>query len=764
MMADSDSRAVLIVDDDEALAKLMRRALEKAGFTASCATSGTEALSRLTLRRPELLVLDFALPDMNGLELLEAIRREGAEVPFIVVTGRDDHQLAVHMMKRGARDYIVKDQSLLELLPSVANQAFEQMDRDRRLTEAEARVREQKRFLETILNSLSHPLYVLDADEGKVEMVNRAALASGRTAFSLSLSGTPQSPVEQVKENKVPLSFEHVHSGPAGQSSVHEVYVYPVFNDAGEVKQIIEYDLEITNRKKAEQALRVSEARLRQVLESLPVVLLSRDAKSKQLMVLAGRAQEILGHEPDAFLESPDLFFKIVDPQDAPILRRALTDSRAERRALETDFRVRHDDGRTVWIHARAVPIYDEHGELVRIDSILVDATQEKQIAWERQQLEQHLEQKQRLESLGVLAGGIAHDFSNLLTVISGNLQFLRESLQLGPAESKALGDMETAVRNASDMTRSLQAFSRPNKPEIVTVDLNELIQEVYRFLRRLIPVRIDFQFIPATSPCMVSADPAQLQQVLINVCLNARDAVTAHGQIDVRTRSISRDELPGELRREAENARYVELSVSDSGQGMDEQTVQKMFDPFFTTKPKDQGTGLGLALVYRIVRAHSGLVHVTSTPDLGTQFLLFLPETGVERRPTPSHPPIVRNTEQILVVDDDEMIASLIKTVLESNGYTVAVAHCPEEAIAYSQSASEPIALTVIDYGLPDMSGPQCILRLREQWPELKAILITGYQVDEGQMGVQNVQVLQKPFSPRLIAEAVHNALGKSN
>lgn len=769
----SAARKVLIVEDDQEVADLMRHCLQHGGFAPTIVHSGADAIQHVLHHETDLMLLDFHLPDMDGFAILDALEAQGRTIPFIVVTGRDNHRLVVQMMKRGARDYLTKDGSLIELLPSIVTQTFEQLQRDCRLAEAEQRIHDQNRFLTAVLDSLPHPLYVLDAETLSVLKRNQAALTCNRAAFSLvqsgrrSEEGDPQdpldSPIEEVRRTKSVLTLEYVHYNRDNQASVHEVYLYPVFEPDGEVRQVIEYNVDVTARKRAEQSLRESEARLRQVVESLPIILTSRDAASGRYTLAIGAVQEILGYQQHQFLDNPDFILDIAHPQDAEMLRLALRENLAPPRPFEVEFRVRHGtDEHTVWMHLQGVPICDEESNLLRIDSILADVTHEKQIAEQREQLENRLQQAHKLESLGILAGGIAHDFSNLLTIIGGNLQYLNETLHLGPAEGKALTDMEAAVRNAMDMTRSLQAFSRPSRPQIAHTDANRLIQEVYRFLRRLMPVRIEFRYTPDSLPCVVAADPAQLQQVLINLCINARDAMKGHGRLEIRTRRVKLEELPVRLRPEAKGREYIEISVTDTGCGMDTETLEHVFDPFFTTKPKDQGTGLGLAIVYRIVRGHCGLIDVVSETGQGTDFRVYFPQAEAAP-PRPESPTKVsRGTERVLVVDDDQMIASLIKTVLERSGYEVAVAHKPEEAMVLAKASSD-LRLVVMDYALPEMTGSKCLQKLREMWPDLKAVLITGYELGEDDLELDHVRILQKPFSSHCIIEAVREVLNGS-
>ncbi len=770
----SKAATVLIVEDDHDLAQLIQLHLTEVGVTTLVAHSAAQTLESLASHPVDLILLDLGLPDMNGAELVLVLQQRGLQTPFVVVSGWDDQQTTVELMKRGARDYVIKDAAFLDMLPSVTLQTLAQIDRDQRLAQAERQIREQNQFLESVLNSLPHPLYVIDAESYTVETAN---LAAGQARTNAPAGGEVRpiwqpamengapidSPVEDVKRTGKAQIIEHVSYDEHGQATIHEIHMCPIFDERGAVKQVIEYDLDVTVHKQIEQALRDSEARLRQVVESLPIILASHDPQGR-INLLIGAVKELLGYEPQQFVDDPRFHVKIIHPDDLEQVRSMARAGMAEQRPTELDFRVRHGtDQRDVWLHVEVVPVCDEEGALVRIDSITVDQTEEKRMAVEHERLEEHLQRTQRLESLGTLAGGVAHDFNNLLTIISGNAQFLKASTELTPSQAKALADIEFATENAIDVARSLEAFSVPSKPQITHIDANVLIQDVYRFLRRLIPARIEFEFRPCAAVCMMAADPSQLQQVLVNLCVNARDAIRGQGRLEIRTRQAKPEELPLRLRAGEQNQRYIEIVVKDTGCGMDEVAQRQAFDPFFTTKPKDQGTGLGLAIVHRIVETHGGVIEVNSSPGHGTEFRIYLPQCA----PAPAESSVVltsaHGTERVLVVDDEAMIASLLHTLLERSGYRVAMAHHPDEAIAIAAAASEPFNLVVIDYSLPGMPGDVCLAKLRQKWPKLKAILITGYQVDTGEMNLEDVRILAKPFSSQAILRAVREVLDES-
>jgi signal transduction histidine kinase len=276
-------------------------------------------------------------------------------------------------------------------------------------------------------------------------------------------------------------------------------------------------------------------------------------------------------------------------------------------------------DGQTRVVLSYTAPVLNEDGSMQAAVLVYHDITELTRAQEAQRQLEMQLLNAQRLESLGVMAGGIAHDFNNLLTVIRGKRRPAHRGARYQRRPTEALSHIQTATEHATMMTRALQAFSRPGCTENRILNLGVLVKETYNLLRRIIPATIDLQVDCDSSPCMVFADASQLHQVLINLCVNARDAMPTGGRLEVETRQVERDVLPPHVEGDREADRYIRVRVRDSGCGMDEDTLARAFDPFFTTKPKDMGTGLGLATVYRIVQSHGGFLDVSSRVGEGT-------------------------------------------------------------------------------------------------------------------------------------------------
>ena len=532
----------------------------------------------------------------------------------------------------------------------------------------------------------------------------------------------------------------------------------PIKNERGDVVGLIGLNRHITDRKRAENARRESEQRLRNIIESVPVVVYSADGVTGELLFIDGDLEEIIGRKPDEFYADKDLSSRIIHPEDADRARRAYQDGLASGRPFELEYRIVHgEDQHPVWVCARVAPVTDDRGRLIRHDGVFLDITKRKEAEIDGEQTRTQLLHSQKRQSLGTLIGGIAHDFNNMLTIVIGNAEWLEEYGQLAPDQSRATKDIAAAARQATDMTRSLQALSEPAKPRIQQTDANQLVSGVHRLLRRLIPANIEFRLDLDPESCVTAADPGQIQQVLINLCVNARDAMLSGGRLEIQTRTAPQSSLPDGIRPNAAEDKYVRLRVTDNGTGMDEATLTQAFNPFFGTKPKDRSSGLGLSVVHRIVSSHNGFVELNSRPDEGTCCDVYLPaiEPCSDERSSPFLDTTCAGGE-ILIIEDEEMVASLLKAVMESCGYQVTIAGTPLEGIEIAKSGGHRFCLAVVDYAMPEMTGDECIARIRRTLPDLKAIIITGYNIDDEELSTPDVHVMYKPFSIPTLLDTV--------
>jgi signal transduction histidine kinase/ActR/RegA family two-component response regulator len=385
----------------------------------------------------------------------------------------------------------------------------------------------------------------------------------------------------------------------------------------------------------------------------------------------------------------------------------------------------------------------------------------------QKQELEEQLRQSQKMDALGRLAGGVAHDFNNLLTVIKGNSDLMLERLNPAAPEHARAQQIQKVADRAAALTRQLLAFSRRQVLQPKVVDMNELIAEMSRLLRRLVREDIEFQLRLGESLGRVKADPSQLEQVLLNLTVNACDAMPHGGRLTIETRNVIADEEYARRHATVEPGEYVLLVVSDTGEGMDAETKARIFEPFFTTKGAGKGTGLGLATVYGVVKQSGGYICVESTPGAGSAFEVYLPVT--EARPEcllEESPASVRKRHKgtVLVTEDEAEVRTLTCEFLKSAGYQVLTAQDGEEALAIMQRLGKTVQVLLADVVMPKMGGPELAKRLERLAPDLKVVYMSGY-LENGQEHSEVMEspfFLQKPFSRdallRQVAEAMKN------
>jgi two-component system, cell cycle sensor histidine kinase and response regulator CckA len=422
---------------------------------------------------------------------------------------------------------------------------------------------------------------------------------------------------------------------------------------------------------------------------------------------------------------------------------------RGEPIADHFEFEGIRSDGSRIWIEA-LVTTLEENGKIVGSQAALRDIT-------ERKRMEAQYLQSQKMESVGRLAGGVAHDFNNLLTVINGYSGMLMAELKSGDPLRHFVEEIHRAGERAADLTQNLLTFSRKQKVNVRPINLNALVSEAKKMFERVIGEDIDL--ITRLSPDLglVAADPGQLHQVLMNLVVNARDAMPQGGDVTIETKNVIDD---------ATGKASVYLGVSDTGTGLDDQVLQHLFEPFFTTKDQGKGTGLGLATVYGIVQQSGGRIEVSSVSDEGTKFQIYLPwvaPASVEQTKPSKVAPAVGGSETLLLVEDQDAVREFTATLLEAFGYRVLQAATGPDAIALAERHPEAIHLLVTDIILPVMDGRVLAEKLRAVHPETKVLYISGYSEERiGRAGVldPDSELLQKPFTPEALAARIRKIL----
>jgi len=608
---------ILIVDDDQQFRRLVHRLLQRSGHRAVSLSSGQEALEWLKEHHADLLLLDFRLEDMTADELVSNLERRQHPTEFIVITAYGDERLAVEMMKRGARDYMMKDSSLFELLPVVVSQALERAQQERRLAETEASLR-------------------------RLEL----AVAHARDGVAILTAG----------------------------ASPEIVYTNPAFH-------------------------------------------------------------QLTGHRPSVRTGGLSLLHGAEGPVDE--LRTRFADGKPFRGRLPLT-----TEHREVLLDTQLTPIHNASGALTHFIAIQRDITRQSKF-------EERMQNAQKMEAVGQLAGGVAHDFNNILTVILGHIGLMKHSPEMPRRFHDALALIEQATLHGSQLTGQLLAFSRKQVLCPSLLDLNTLVESTERMIGRVLGDGIHLHAQPAPTPMMIRADPDEIQRVLLNLVVNARDAMPDGGTLTLSTALAA---LPGEN----DTVPYVRLIVADTGTGIPESVQSRIFEPFYTTKPPGQGTGLGLSTVYGIVQQSRGLIQVESTPGTGTRFIVYLPCASADS---------TVNTKQIsegtvLLTEDDDMVRQLVRLSLEQGGYTVLEAPNGEAAMEQLLSHGEQIDLLITDVMMPDMLGTELAHHARSTHPKLPILLISGYTGAE--QSTLEFELLPKPFSVAALLERIQHLLGR--
>ncbi|HEX7667955.1 MAG TPA: PAS domain S-box protein, partial [Polyangiaceae bacterium] len=507
--------------------------------------------------------------------------------------------------------------------------------------------------------------------------------------------------------------------------------------------------------KRAFETLSLGERHFRSLIENAQDIITIIDLEGT-IRFQSPAAARILARPPEEFVGRS--VFEFLHPDDAPgveaTIRRAIQSPESPQTSL---FRFRHADGS--WRRMEGIGKLLPGGEPPQLVVNSRDIT-------ESHALEEQLRQAQKMEAVGRLAGGIAHDFNNLLTVIGGYGELLLTSIPSGDPNREPLQEIVTAGERAASLTRQLLAFSRKQilAPEVL--DLNAVVAGMHKMLTRLIGEDVDLVTRLDASVGSVRADPGQLGQVIMNLAVNARDAMPRGGKLTIETANADLDDAYAHGHLNVVSGRYVMLAVSDTGSGMDAETQARIFEPFFTTKGQGKGTGLGLSTVYGIVKQSGGYIWVYSEPEKGTTFKIY--RQRVEEAPAPAETPSgvhhsMNGTETILLVEDEGSIRTLARKALESVGYRVVEARSGPDALKLALGIADPIHLLVTDLVMPEMTGTDLASRLLESRPGLRILYMSGYADDavvrHGLLDHHH-HFLPKPFTPLILQRKVRDVL----
>lgn len=515
---------------------------------------------------------------------------------------------------------------------------------------------------------------------------------------------------------------------------------------------------DLTERMRAEKAQAEAESKYQMIVEKVAAIsYIAELGIEGRWRYVSPQIESILGYTQEEWLIGSKNWVKFVHPDDLTTVQEA-EDACLTGHAFQAEYRLTRKDGRVIWVSDSAVVVQGSDG-MPLMEGIIVDIT-------ERKQFEGQLQQSRRMEAVGRLAGGIAHDFNNLLTIIKGYTELAVQRKDIPAPVRGDIEHIEDASERAAGLVRQLLAFSRKQVLQPKNLDLNGIVLGLEKLLRRLIGEDIEMKTMVSAGLGTIKADPAQVEQVLMNLVVNARDAMPNGGKIIVETSNVDLDKTYASEHVTVKPGSYVMLAVSDTGTGMSAETAAHIFEPFFTTKGGSKGTGLGLATVYGIVKQSGGYIWVYSEPGKGASFKVYFPRVD-ERAETDTRsnkePSAKRGSETVLLVEDDDAVRELAEVILSSQGYKVISANGPKRAEEIAAAQGKEIDLVLTDVIMPSLSGRELVRKLMALNPKLRVLYMSGYTdnvIAQGGVLEEGLAFLQKPFTPRALAQKVREVL----
>jgi PAS domain S-box-containing protein len=803
---------VLLIEDNENDAVLIRDALSQQGsesFTVDWVDRLQTGLAQLAGARVDAVLVDLSLPDSQGLEIVDEVRKRRHDVPVVVLTGLDDEAVAERALRRGAQDYLVKGRLTADALRRAIRYAVGRNHVEQALRKSEERFQLACRATRDAIwdwdiatDTLAwNDTYQVVFGQGKSDKENRLSTwserihAEERTAVMANLNAVLQS-----TENLWTAEYRFLRADGTYAHALNRGYV--VRDGNGSPRRMIGAMIDTTDRREADRqraaqlAVTIALDESVSLGEAMPTILrviCELNEWAFGSLWLVDNHQKILRadatwHSPAINAEELTAVYRSLSVRPGiglagrtwtagtPLIMADLVQDAT----FPTAYVAQH-----AGLHgACAFPIHrgpDITGvlEFYTKDVLRPDDEHLQMLAelgdkisqfLHRKDLERQLSQAQKMEALGRMAGGIAHDFNNLLTVINSWSELLLDDSPTEGKVRRGLTQIKEAGDKAAALTRQLLAFTRRQVVEQQVMNLNERVMNIVELMQGVIGEDINLTVALDPQLGRVKADTGQIEQVVMNLVVNARDAMPHGGRLELETRTVHIEQADNTCHDDLRAGSYAVLTVRDSGCGMNAETIVHIFEPFFTTKERGKGTGLGLATVYGIVKQCGGGIAVHSEPGSGTTFDIYLPQLSEQQAashssPAPSH--VLRGSETVLLVEDDEMVRGLAQIVLESHRYTVMPARNADEALELAQDHGGVIDLVMTDMVMPGMGGSVLAERLRQLRPGIKVIVTSGY-AGRGQEFIESLgsqaAFLQKPYTPETLTKKVRDVLDSND
>jgi two-component system, cell cycle sensor histidine kinase and response regulator CckA len=760
---------VLLVEDDEddyVLTRGLLQAAQGARFELEWRDTVAGGLEALRGAHWDAVLLDQRLGAASGLDFLGRIPLELDTPPVLLLTGQGDPELDVAAMRAGAADFLVKRELTPLLLERSLRYAVQQSRSEHALRESEERFRQ-------LAENIGAAFWLHDLAAGRIIYVSPAfgriwgrpaeELYADRGVWRASVHPDDRAHASQPSSGEA-YEVEYRIVRPDGTVRWIRDRGFPIRDAHGQVYRTAGIAEDVTERKEAQLALAQREARFRSLIENAHDLITVVDAEgviryhSPSLERLLGcSAQELTGRSGR----------ELVHPDDRERVVAAFTQARVVPGATATaEYRVCTRAGEWKVLETRGTNLlHDPAVEGIVLNSH--DVTERRLVEEGLRVSEEQLRQSQKMEAVGRLAGGVAHDFNNLLTAIQGNVEMLLLEVPQAGAIRDDLLEVKRAASRAASLTRQLLAFSRKQMLAPKVLDVNAVVRELERMLCRVIGEDVQLQTVLRAFRSTVMVDPGQLEQVVLNLAVNARDAMPRGGTLRIETREVQLTEAEAQrYPYHVDPGAYVRLTVTDTGVGMAPEVLARVFEPFFTTKDPGKGTGLGLSTVYGIVKQSGGYVWADSEPGRGSTFRVYLPRVNVPAEGAePAGEPRAGEPRGgvVLLVEDEEGVRSLSRRILERRGYTVLAARNAVEARQLFERAGCRVDLLLTDVVMPQESGRELVEGLLPLQPDLRVVFMSGYTDDALiRHGVleDRYRLLEKPFAPEGLVRVVREAL----
>lgn len=763
---------LLNIEDSENDTELLVRHLTKEGYDVDFrrVESVSEMESALDEDIWDLIVCDYSIPGLSTEIALASLKRRGLDVPFFVISGTIIEEKAVDLMRAGAGDYLMKD-NLKRLGPAIARE-LQEVENRRRKRESEASLEESEQRLKLALAAARMGVWEWNIPAGEIigssefyEIWGDNNLRNIEDFRQVCHSDDVQNLMDRVSEaiesrKHFSVEFRIIKHGEIRYLASTGITEY---DHNGSPLRMIGSTRDVTDQKSAEIASRESEQRFHALASSAELVWIADSEGRIPFPELA----EDSGASEEAVSGGKFWWLSAIHPDEREATREKWLKCVRTREIYEIENRIQFRDEGYRHYYIRAVPVFNEDGSVREWVGMNIDITKRKQTEEALMASEMKLAQAQKLESVGRLAGGIAHDFNNMLTAINGYSDLALRNAGIDSKLRHYLEEIRKSGERSAALTQQLLAFSRKQVLNPKIVDINEVIAETSSMLSRLIDESIQFESKLSPDLKRVKVDVGQLSQVIMNLIVNARDAMPDGGLLKVETENleIGRND-PEFFDSEAVHGKYVLLKVSDNGTGMDDNIKKNMFEPFFSTKDVDKGTGLGLSMVYGIVNQSDGFIRVESELGKGSVFKIYFPQVEDEIRPAAARDAqSVSHTgsETVLLVEDEEIVRKLCRQVLETCGFKVIEASNGIEALEIYENQAEEIDILMTDIVMPKMGGKELAERIREISPDMLILFMSGYPNDQGTregLSEADVNYLQKPFTINTLTEKLKKFL----